>query len=127
MQLVDQFDGFIGVVLGSEWNDGGVSLVFRRADAAILPGLDGVTVDVVDLAEEGFAAVGSGIEQGEGSGQLVVDDVAESPLAAEPGTRVFGAGSDVAWRGQGIVRVLEGAAALGFEVGTGIGDLCTAP
>src|ERR1019366_3014990 len=70
----------------------------------------------VDLVEQGLAAVGGGFQQRVGGDQFVIDDVAQRPASAQPGARIFGARRDVAWGREGIVRVLEGAAALALEI-----------
>ena len=116
-KLVDQIDGLVGIVLGVGGDQDRVALLLILADLAFLTGLDGVAVDVVDLVEKGLAAIGCGRKERVGGDEFVVDDVAEGPPSAEPGTGIFGARENVARGGQRFVGALEGAAAFGLEVG----------
>ena len=57
-------------------------------------------VDLVDLPQHRLAPIRRRLEQRHRRDQLVVDDVAERPVAAHPGPRIFGARGDVGRRRQ---------------------------
>ena len=59
---------------------------------------DRLPVDLVDLPEQRLAAIRHRLEQRDGRNEVVVDDVPESPAAAQPGARVLGARDDVGRR-----------------------------
>ena len=45
---------------------------------------------VENLPQNGFAAIRGGVEERHRADQFVIDDVAQGPVAAQPGTWVFG-------------------------------------
>ncbi len=83
----------------------------HRGGVALLRVLDGLQVDLVDLPQERLAPVGRRVEQGHRRGHLVVDDVAQGPVAAEPGARVVEAGGDVGRRRQQVAQREDGTVA----------------
>ena len=108
-------------MLGVGGDEDGEGLVLVLAEFALLAGLDSVAVDAVDLMEQVLAPVRGGFEQRVGGDQFVIHNVAQRPPAAQPGTGIFGARRDIARGREWIVGALEGAAALGFEIGGAAG------
>ena len=87
LKLIDQVRRFARVVLPLDRHED------RGRRRPCLPVLDRLPVDLVDLPQDRLAPIRRRLEQPHRRDQLVVDDVAERPAAAQPGTRILGARS----------------------------------
>ena len=82
-----------------------------RRRIAALACLHRLAIHLVDLAQQRLPPIGCRLEQADRRDQLVVDDVAQGPAAAEPRARVLGSRVDVGRRGQHAAGVAAAAAA----------------
>src|SRR6476660_3441811 len=81
-----------------------ILLTLRRheycLEIAVPAVFDRQPIHVEDLPENGFAPIRSRVQQRHRADQLVVDDVAQRPMTADPWARVLGAWCGIARRRQ---------------------------
>src|ERR1044071_1965316 len=87
-------------VLAIDWNH------YRRGIGP-RAGVDRCPVYFIDLFDQRFALIGSGLQERHRGNQFVINDVAKRPFSTQPWSRIFGSGSHVTRSWKRLVRIFH--------------------